>query len=152
MNAPLTSSGRDPSPTSRSDAAGSAGEGASAGAVVTAAALDVVAVVVFVALGRGSHDESGSVLAGTARVAAPFLIALAAGWLAARAWRAPTMLGTVTVVWSVTVALGMVLRRTVFDRGTAASFVVVTAIVTFVLLFGWRAVANRLRRSPTRAG
>jgi chromate transport protein ChrA len=115
-------------------------------------AIDVVAVLVFVGIGRRSHDESGSVLAGVARVAAPFLTALVVGWAVARAWRSPTTLATVCIVWPVTVALGMVLRHTVFDRGTAGSFVIVTAIVTFVLLFGWRAVANRIRRPPAIPG
>jgi chromate transport protein ChrA len=121
--------------------------------VVLAGVLDVVAILVFVAIGRRSHDESGSVVAGVAKVAAPFLIALVVGWLAARAWRSPTTLGTVGVIWVVTVAVGMVLRHTVFDKGTATSFVIVTAIVTFVLLFGWRAVANRVlqRGAVTRS-
>ncbi len=107
-----------------------------------AAVLDVASVVVFVAVGRRSHDESGSVVAGIAKVAAPFLIALAAGWLLSRAWRSPTTLGTACVIWIVTVALGMVLRHTAFDRGTAASFIVVASIATFVLLFGWRLLRN----------
>ena len=118
--------------------------------VVAAAVADVVSITVFVALGRRSHEESGSVIEGIAKVAAPFLLALVVGWLASRAWRAPTTLSTVSVIWVITVALGMVLRHTLFDRGTAASFVVVTAVVTFVLLFGWRAAANAVsaRRHP----
>lgn len=114
--------------------------------VVLAAVLDGASVIVFVAVGRRSHDESGSAIAGIAKVAAPFLIALAVGWLLSRAWRAPTTLGTVCVIWVITVALGMVLRHTVFDRGTAASFIIVASIATFVLLFGWRLVANVVRR------
>ncbi|MEO6159114.1 MAG: DUF3054 domain-containing protein [Ilumatobacteraceae bacterium] len=118
--------------------------------MVAAAVADVVSIIVFVALGRRSHEESGSVIEGIAKVAAPFLLALVVGWLASRAWRAPTTLSTVSVIWVITVALGMVLRHTLFDRGTAASFVVVTAVVTFALLFGWRAAANAgsARRHP----
>ena len=56
---------------------------------ITSAVADLVAVVVFVAIGRRSHDEGGNVVTETAAVAAPFLIALAVGWLAARAWRRP---------------------------------------------------------------
>ncbi|MEO5901967.1 MAG: DUF3054 domain-containing protein [Ilumatobacteraceae bacterium] len=112
--------------------------------IALAAVLDVVAVVVFVAIGRRSHDETGSVVAGIAKVAAPFLIALVVGWVVARAWRAPTTLSAIAVIWPITVALGMVLRHTVFDKGTAASFMIVAAIVTFVFLFGWRAIANRV--------
>ena len=48
------------------------------------------------------------------------------------------------VIWVVTVALGMVLRNLVFDRGTAASFIIVTSVFTFVLLFGWRLLYNRV--------
>ena len=115
--------------------------------VVLAAAVDIVAVVVFVAAGRRSHDESGNVVAGTLAVAAPFLIALGLGWLAARAWRRPFELSTGALVWVVTVVVGMLLRRVVFDRGTAMSFVVVATVVTGVLLLGWRAVAGRISRS-----
>jgi len=112
--------------------------------VAVAAACDVVAVLVFVALGRRSHDEGGNVVAGVLSVAAPFLIALAVGWAAARAWRAPMAWRTALVVWPVTVALGMLLRRFVFDRGTATSFIVVATIATGVLLLGWRLVARRI--------
>jgi Protein of unknown function (DUF3054) len=136
------------------DAAGPAGHGrGSTTTVIAAAALDVASILVFVAIGRRSHDESGSVVAGIAKVAAPFLVALAAGWMIARAWRSPTTLATAAVIWLTTVTVGMVLRHTVFDRGTATSFVVVTAVVTGVLLFGWRAVANAVRRrSPGHDG
>ena len=106
--------------------------------------VDVACIVLFVVLGRRSHDEDGSFVSSTASVAAPFLIALAVGWLLARAWRNPTALATVAVIWVVTVALGMVLRNLVFDRGTAASFIVVASIVTFVLLFGWRLLYNKV--------
>ncbi|MEN9504719.1 MAG: hypothetical protein RI958_645 [Actinomycetota bacterium] len=109
--------------------------------VVRAGLFDIVAVIVFVALGRRSHDEGGNAAVETARVAAPFLIALAVGWVAARAWRRPTALTTGAIVWVVTVALGMVVRNVVFDRGTATSFVVVASLVTGVLLLCWRAVA-----------
>lgn len=113
-----------------------------------AALLDVAAVVVFVAIGRRSHDEAGNVVVGVLKVAAPFVIALAVGWLAARAWKRPQQLRTGVAIWIVTVALGMVLRHVVFDRGTAASFIVVATIVLGVFLLGWRLVVRRLDRSP----
>jgi hypothetical protein len=43
----------------------------------------------------------------------------------------------------------MVLRRTVFDRGTAFSFIVVASVFTGVLLLGWRLVARRMNRRVT---
>jgi hypothetical protein len=112
--------------------------------VPVAAACDVVAVLLFVTLGRRSHDEGGNVVTGVLSVAAPFLIALAVGWAAARAWRAPVAWRTGLVVWPVTVALGMVLRRFAFDRGTATSFIVVASVATGLLLLGWRLVARRV--------
>lgn len=111
-----------------------------------AALADIAAVLVFVAAGRRSHDVGGDVVIGTLEVAAPFLLALGLGWLVARAWRHPYELGTGAVVWVVTVVVGMLLRRTIFDRGAAASFVLVATLVTGALLIGWRAVAGRFSR------
>lgn len=110
----------------------------SRGKVALAATFDIVAIVVFVAIGRRSHDEDGS-LRGLVRVAAPFLIGLAISWVVARAWRAPTSATTGMVIWPVTVAVGMLVRRFVFDGGTALAFIVVASIVTGLLLIGWRA-------------
>lgn len=105
-----------------------------------AVAADVVSVLVFVALGRRSHDEDGG-FGAVLEVAAPFLVALAVGWLVVRAWRRPfAVVPTGVVVWGTTVALGLALRRTAFDRGTAVSFMIVTTLVLGALVVGWRAV------------
>jgi hypothetical protein len=109
--------------------------------VLRAAVFDAAAIVLFVAVGRNNHDEGGNPVAETLKVAAPFLIALAVGWVVARAWQRPDSLRTGLVIWPITVALGMVLRHWVFDRGTATSFIVVATIATAVLLLGWRLVA-----------
>ncbi len=111
--------------------------------VVAAAALDVAAVVGFVALGRRSHDSS---LSGTLEVAAPFLIALAVAWAATRAWRRPLDLRTGLAVWGVTSVLGLALRGLVFDRGLATAFVIVALLTTLALIVGWRAAARALGR------
>ncbi len=108
--------------------------------VVIAFGLDVAAVVLFVAIGRRSHDESGNAITGALSVAAPFLIGLIAGWLAARAWRAPTTLRTGVIVWLTTVVAGLLMRNLVFDRGTAVAFVIVATVTLGVLLGGWRAI------------
>jgi hypothetical protein len=42
----------------------------------------------------------------------------------------------------------MLLRNLVWDRGTAPSFVIVTAIVLGVLILGWRLALGRLRARP----
>ena len=105
----------------------------------TALVVDLMTVVAFAAIGRRNHAETGNVVAGAFIVAAPFAIAMAVGWLAARAWREPVTGRTALIVWVVTVALGVLLRRFPFDRGTAASFVVVATIALGVLIVGWRA-------------
>ena len=114
-----------------------------------AAIADIVAIVVFVAIGRRNHNE-GEAVDAVFTVAAPFLIALAVGWIAARAWTRPMQVETAFVIWPITVAVGMVLRNLVFDRGTALPFIIVATVVTGVFLVGRRmlaAVAER-RISP----
>jgi Protein of unknown function (DUF3054) len=108
--------------------------------------MDVICVLVFCAVGRRSHDEGASVT-GVATTAWPFLTGTVVGWLASRGWRRPTVVApTGVVVWLCTVAVGMVLRKAT-SAGVAASFVVVAASVTAVLLLGWRAVVGlTLRR------
>ena len=107
-----------------------------------AAAFDAIAVLAFVVAGRRSHDEGGNALVETAKVSAPFLIALAVGWLVTRAWKRPEALATGAGIWAITVVLGMLFRRVVFARGTAVSFVIVATLVTAALLLGWRAVVG----------
>lgn len=114
-----------------------------------AVGCDVGSVVAFVAVGRRNHDESGA-LFGVLGTALPFLIGLAVGWVVARGWRRPAALSTGLVVWPTTVAVGMLLRNLVFDRGTAASFVVVATVAVGVLLTGWRVAAALVDRR--RAG
>ena len=82
-------------------------------------------------------------------VAAPFLIALAIGWLVSRAWRQPTNLRTGAIVWLITVIFGLLLRNSVFDRGIALPFVIVATLTLGFLLVGWRAIFRlvRFRRS-----
>ena len=111
--------------------------------VVFAALADIASIVVFVAIGRRNHDE-GEAVDGILTVAAPFLIALVVGWLAARAWTRPTQVETAFIIWPVTVALGMVLRNLAFDRGTALPFIIVATLVLGVFLVGWRMVVAGL--------
>ena len=106
--------------------------------------IDVAVVVAFVAIGRETHDE-GNQLAALTETAAPFLLALAGGWLLARAWRAPTDLKRGTLVAVTTVIGGMALRRLVFSEGTAFSFILVATTFLCAGLIGWRAVASRRR-------
>ncbi len=112
--------------------------------------MDVIAVLVFCAVGRRSHAEGLSV-SGVATTAWPFLSGTAVGWLASRGWRRPTAVApTGVVVWLCTVAVGMLLRKAT-SAGVAASFVVVAASVTAVLLLGWRAAVGVILRRRSDA-
>jgi hypothetical protein len=113
---------------------------------VYAACVDIIAVVLFVAIGRRNHDE-GTAIDGIATVAAPFLIALVIAWLSSRAWRTPDLMRTSLIVWLVTVFGGLELRHFVFDRGTATPFVIVATLVLGAFIVGGRFILNlRLRR------
>jgi len=103
---------------------------------------DVAVIIVFVAIGREEHN-SGSNIAGVLETAAPFLIALAIGWLATRAWQNPTGVGRGLGIWLVTILAGMNLRHYVFDDGTATAFIIVASTFTLAGLAGWRLVAGR---------
>ncbi|OBI80002.1 DUF3054 domain-containing protein [Mycobacterium sp. 1245805.9] len=112
--------------------------------------VDVVAVLVFCAAGRRSHAE-GLTLGGLAITAWPFLAGTVVGWLLSRAWRRPTAVApTGVIVWLSTVVVGMLLRKA-SSAGVAASFVVVAASVTAVLLLGWRAAVGLALRRRSNA-
>ena len=110
---------------------------------IIAGVIDVVAVVVFVAIGRRNHDE-GTALSGVLSVAAPFLIALGASWLVLRTWRGPFNRASFVATWVITVFIGLVLRRFAFDRGIATSFIIVATITLGVLLGLGRLLSQKL--------
>ncbi|GAB3805697.1 hypothetical protein GCM10028798_28010 [Humibacter antri] len=107
--------------------------------VWTAVVFDIVLVLVFVLIGRGSHGEN--VLAGAFATFWPFLVGLLVGWIACLAWRRPAALWpTGVVVWAATLALGMLLR-VVSGQGVAVPFIIVAGVVLALFLIGWRAIA-----------
>jgi hypothetical protein len=112
-------------------------------AVITTAIVDVVAVVVFVAIGRRNHDE-GTALSGVLGVAAPFLIALGVSWIGLRTWREPFNRASFIATWVITVFVGLLLRRVVFDRGIATAFIIVATITLGVLLGLGRLLSRKL--------
>jgi hypothetical protein len=65
------------------------------------------------------------------------------GWLVTRAHRSSNATATGVLVWIITVALGMVLRNLVFDRGTAAAFIVVASVFLAITMNGWRIISTR---------
>ncbi|MBW8486290.1 DUF3054 domain-containing protein [Actinomadura parmotrematis] len=110
-----------------------------------AAVADVLCVLVFVGIGRASHDEAGSVT-GFLGTAWPFLAGLAAGWGVTRAWRRPLAVWPVGAgVWAATVAGGMALRA-VSGQGVAVAFVIVACLFLGLALLGWRLAALGVRR------
>jgi hypothetical protein len=110
--------------------------------------FDTTSVVVFVLAGRSTHNQAGTT--GALRTEAPFLIALGIGWIVTRAWNDPASIRTGLGVVASTFAIGMVLRRLVFDDGTALSFVLVTAAFLTLTLMGWRMIVLTIRRrSPS---
>lgn len=108
--------------------------------VALAAGSDVLAVLVFAAVGRSSHAEVVDAL-GVLSTAVPFLLGLLVGWLAARAWRAPLRLPVGVAVWAGTVVVGLGVRAA-FTHRLPLTFVLVAATSLAVLLLGWRAVAR----------
>jgi hypothetical protein len=115
--------------------------------VPVALVTDLAAIVAFAAIGRSSHDE-GAGAAMTFEVAAPFLIAAAVGWTIFRLWRSPVSPRRAVWMWATTIVVGMALRRTLFDRGIAVSFIIVATLFLGLLLVGWRAAAGRWVRPP----
>jgi hypothetical protein len=111
---------------------------------VLAFAADALLVLVFVLIGRASHDENP--LLGALETYWPFAVGLVIGWAVSRGWRAPLALPRTGIpVWVCTVAIGILLR-VVTLQGAQLSFVIVTAVVLAVFLVGWRALALPARR------
>ena len=120
------------------------------GRILWAAVIDVVAVIVFVVLGRASHQESAS-FGGFLVTVWPFLAALAIGWLAGQAWKHPFRLTLPGIpLWVITVVGGMTFR-VASSQGIAVPFIIVAALVLGVFLLGWRAVATAITRRSDKA-
>ena len=119
-----------------------------------AALADLVLVILFAAVGRASHEE-GNPVVGALSTAWPFLVGTAIGWLVVRVLRRswPLAVGPGITVWFATLVFGMLLRQ-LTGQGTAASFVLVAAVVLALFLVGWRALlalGGRARgRRPAR--
>lgn len=139
-----------PAPASRSEASrftasSATGARSAVGGVLVALLADVAGVVVFAAIGRAGHDESGG-LAALWATAWPFLAGVGLGWLASRAWRsALAMMPTGIAVWLSSVVTGMLLRGFT-GAGTAPSFIAVATVVLALFLVGWRLLVAVRRR------
>ncbi|GAA1225742.1 DUF3054 domain-containing protein [Pseudonocardia alaniniphila] len=103
-------------------------------------AADVIAVVVFAAVGRISHDEAES-LSGLLATAAPFLIGLVAAWATPLVRAHPVGFRAGAVVLAGTAVLGLLLRAAFTVQLPPLVFVVITVVSLAVLLIGWRALS-----------
>jgi peptidoglycan/LPS O-acetylase OafA/YrhL len=110
-----------------------------------ALAADLLAVVVFVLLGRRSHDE-GSAVAGTVATAWPFVAGALVGEGVVLLTRSrPDSLAAGAVVTAGAVVIGMSLRR-LTGGGTPVSFVIVATAFLTLFVLGWRLGARVLAR------
>ena len=109
---------------------------------MTTKLIDVLAVLVFVAIGRRSHEEANSI-SGLLLTAAPFLIAVVSSWVVLAFVRPNGNFVPALATWAITVSVGMLLRNLVFGEGTALSFIIVATIALFVLIVGARLAAAR---------
>ncbi len=107
--------------------------------------FDVVAVGIFVAIGRSAHDH-GVQPSGLASTSWPFLVGLIIGWFVVvqRRWTVSSVRAGV-IVWLFTVALGMVLR-VIAGQGTAIAFVIVAFAFLGLFIVGWRVLRHGLAR------
>ncbi|WP_431309331.1 DUF3054 domain-containing protein [Gordonia sesuvii] len=128
------------------------------------ALIDLVAITVFVLIGRSSHEE-GLAVSGVLQTLWPFAVGAAAGWSIAyvfsHAWssdwfghdfRPERIVPAGVMIWFCAVAIAMILRY-LLHQGVAVSFVIVATITLGVFLLGWRAlfVLARRRSAVSRA-
>jgi hypothetical protein len=113
--------------------------------VTLAAGADVLAVLVFAAVGRSSHAEVVDAF-GVLATAAPFLLGLLLGWLVGRAWRAPSRLPVGVAVWVGVVIVGFGVRAALTHR-LPLTFVLIATASLALFLLGWRAVAHLIAQS-----
>jgi hypothetical protein len=107
--------------------------------------IDLVAVLVFVTIGRANHDH-GESLGGIVSTGWPFALGLAAAWLVlARRSRAGLSLVDGAFLVMVTVAIGMV-ARVLAGQGTAFAFILVALAFLGLEMEGWRLIARRASR------
>ncbi len=112
-----------------------------------AAVGDIIAVVVFVLIGRRNH-ENGYALPGLLLAVLPFLLGLAAGWGLIRwrshAWPHRVLHGVTLAVATVVVALVVrpLMGQSVGDGvGGFLSFGAVGLAFLLLFIVGWRALA-----------
>ena len=105
-------------------------------------AFDALCILLMVVIGTRNH-KTDTGITGILFVAAPFWIAMSLTHLAPLLQRKNRQDPNPYMVWGYTVVMGMLLRNMVFNRGTAAAFVIVATVFLGITMFGWRAVVAR---------
>jgi hypothetical protein len=106
---------------------------------------DVLALLIFVIIGRLSHGLTDDWLLNVARIATPFLI----GWfvvaIPAGAYRANRLtspgwlLGRTAIAWLVGNGIAFALRALIFQNNVTLPFALTSVAFTGLFLLGWRA-------------
>lgn len=104
--------------------------------------FDALCVLLMVVIGTRNH-KTDTGITGILFVAAPFWIAMSLAHLAPLLQRKNRKEQNVYMVWGYTVVMGMVLRNMVFNRGTAAAFIIVATVFLGITMFSWRALLAR---------
>lgn len=102
--------------------------------------IDTIVVISFAAIGADFHGFTYQ-LAGILRVAAPFLIALAGGVFAIRAWIKPLSIVNGVLLGVITLTAGMLMRGYLWHEGTARMFIIVSGAWLVGIMVGWRLIA-----------
>ena len=105
-------------------------------------AFDALCILLMVVIGTRNH-KTDTGISGILFVAAPFWIAMSLTHLAPLLQRKNRQDPNPYMVWGYTVVMGMLLSNMVFNRGTAAAFVIVATVFLGITMFGWRAVVAR---------
>ncbi|MCU0491652.1 MAG: DUF3054 domain-containing protein [Chloroflexaceae bacterium] len=110
---------------------------------------DIIAFLVFAAIGRRSHGEAAGfdALVAVFTTAAPFLL----GWFAVAPWlgafktgdgtttNVGRMVGRTALAWLAALPVGLLLRALFLWREIPLSFAIVTLLTNAAILCGWRA-------------
>lgn len=112
--------------------------------------VDVVAVIIFAAIGRSAHSRAPGI-DGLIQTAWPFVVALLVGWTLWLLLRrgSALSLGVGVWMWLVTMIGGMTIWGVRDAKIPHFTFIAVACLATLILLLGWRLIAGALLRRRT---
>ncbi len=125
---------------------------ASGGRLIPLALGDVVALMLFIAVGLANHDMTENLVADVLRIGAPFLIGWFVAALAVGAYSPAFTLEPRTfmlrsaLAWVIGIGLALLLRNTVFGEDWSLVFAIIAYVFNGLFLLGWRAVYARMSR------